>query len=335
MKLNLPPITQFLNRLLALKIDMQNKLFSVFEERLEAIVEAAVASGAYDVGVETLVAESLLLQGRKTLYTHGAGAKTELLKIAKKVRNRPMSAEDALAYSGRRLVNEQSGRAALETPAASRMFEDGGVEKRVRLVRPMTTEGMSEDALARSHWRRAGETAFAAAWAAELRSIPEFTTTSFYLVTGLLLPIWDKLPETHMRVFRLQTDDGQRLIGRVVPHENLAAVYANLGLDADAPAVTPDQAWAALGEPGARLDLGGGWTVRRAHVMHRERRELTGFSDGDVARLKARGLTSEIIGYRLRLFIPMDESGLRILAALMEARAVTRLVQGFPEEKAS
>lgn len=335
LKLNLPPITQFLNRLLALKIDMQNKLFSVFEERLEAIVEAAVASGAYDVGVETLVAESLLLQGRKTLYTHGAGAKTELLKIAKKVRNRPMSAEDALAYSGRRLVNEQSGRAALETPAASRMFEDGGVEKRVRLVRPMTTEGMSEDALARSHWRRAGETAFAAAWAAELRSIPEFTTTSFYLVTGLLLPIWDKLPETHMRVFRLQTDDGQRLIGRVVPHENLAAVYANLGLDADAPAVTPDQAWAALGEPGARLDLGGGWTVRRAHVMHRERRELTGFSDGDVARLKARGLTSEIIGYRLRLFIPMDESGLRILAALMEARAVTRLVQGFPEEKAS
>src|ERR1043165_5234351 len=54
----LPPITQFLNRILALRIGLQNRLFVVFEELLDARIEAAVSAGIYDLGVETLTAES-------------------------------------------------------------------------------------------------------------------------------------------------------------------------------------------------------------------------------------------------------------------------------------
>ena len=46
----LPPITTFLNRLLALTIDLQNILFAAFEQLLAARIEGAIASGAYDVG---------------------------------------------------------------------------------------------------------------------------------------------------------------------------------------------------------------------------------------------------------------------------------------------
>jgi hypothetical protein len=42
---DLPPITTFLNRLLALTIDLQNILFTVFEQLLTARIEGAVASG--------------------------------------------------------------------------------------------------------------------------------------------------------------------------------------------------------------------------------------------------------------------------------------------------
>ena len=45
LKEELPPITQFLNRVLALRIAMQNRLFAAFEELLEARIEAAVAAG--------------------------------------------------------------------------------------------------------------------------------------------------------------------------------------------------------------------------------------------------------------------------------------------------
>ena len=59
LKEELPPISQFLNRLLALTIDLQNTLFAAFEALLEAKIEGAIASGTYDVGVETITAASL------------------------------------------------------------------------------------------------------------------------------------------------------------------------------------------------------------------------------------------------------------------------------------
>ena len=61
MKDELPPITTFLNRLLALTIDLQNILFTVFEELLNARIEGAIASGTYDLGLETLTAESFVV----------------------------------------------------------------------------------------------------------------------------------------------------------------------------------------------------------------------------------------------------------------------------------
>ena len=79
----LPPITTFLNRLLALTIELQSVLFTAFEQLLDAKVQGAIASGVYDVGLETLTAESFVVTDRKTIYTHPAtGAETRLLTIA-------------------------------------------------------------------------------------------------------------------------------------------------------------------------------------------------------------------------------------------------------------
>jgi hypothetical protein len=72
LKDDLPPITTFLNRLLALTIDLQNVLFTAFEQLLNAKIEGAVASGTYDVGLETLQAESLVVTDRRTIYDHPA-----------------------------------------------------------------------------------------------------------------------------------------------------------------------------------------------------------------------------------------------------------------------
>ena len=86
----LPPITTFLNRLLALTIDLQNILFT--EQLLTARIEGAIASGTYDVGLETLTAESFVVTGRQTIYTHpGTSAETRLLTITQRERNRPVT----------------------------------------------------------------------------------------------------------------------------------------------------------------------------------------------------------------------------------------------------
>jgi protein strawberry notch len=121
-----------------------------------------------------------------------------------------------------------------------------------------------------------------------------------------------------MRVYRFETDDGERVIGRLVTPEALDRVYQGLGVNG-APALSLAEAWSAVIERGAVLDLAGDLQIRRSLVMGAHRVELTGFSDGAVPQLKALGLISEIIAWRLRLFVPTAEDrGPPILTALLD-----------------
>ena len=74
------------------------------------------------------------------------------------------------------------------------------------------------------------------------------------------------------------------------------------------------------------LDLAGGLHIRRSLVMGVQRVELEGYSDGAVGQLKALGLTSEIIAWRLRLFVPTAEDrGPAILGAIFERHPLLRV----------
>jgi hypothetical protein len=340
LKEELPPITQFLNRILALRIAMQNLLFVAFEQLLDARIEAAIISGTYDIGVETLTAESFRVVERRTVHTHAAtGAETRCYRVLRKERNRPLPLAEALALradGGRLLINEQTRRAAVQMHAASLMGDDGNVEIRTRLIRPMMRETISVERFNHSHWRKATREEFSALWEAECARVPEFSESAFHIITGLLLPIWDRLPAENMRVYRFETDrarpwacqgqdpGGERVIGRLVTPEALERVYEGLGVNG-APTLSGQEAWNAVIERGAVLDLVGGLQIRRSLVMNAHRVELTGFSDGAVPQLKALGLTSEIIAWRLRLFVPVAaDRGPALLSALLDRHPLLR-----------
>ncbi|MCA1421088.1 MULTISPECIES: strawberry notch-like NTP hydrolase domain-containing protein [unclassified Bradyrhizobium] len=321
---DLPPITTFLNRLLALTIDLQNVLFTAFEQLLTARIEGAVASGTYDVGLETLRAESFVVSGRRTIYVHPrTGAETRLLSVIQRRRNHPVGLDDALTRLSNPavlLINERSGRAAVQVPAASIMLDDGDIERRVRLIRPMEQHQVRLNMMAESHWVEADRERFAAAWLAELAEVPEFTESTIHVVAGLLLPIWKRLPNESTRVYRLQTDAGERIIGRKVSAAWVANAFA-----ADAPTLSPDTAFAALMEGRTLLDLAEGLQLRRVRVMGACRIELSGFNDTMRDRLRAYGLFGEIISWKLRMFVPTDESGVGILTKVLETYPVARV----------
>ena len=325
-KEELPPITQFLNRVLALPISLQNLLFEVFDGLLAARVEAAMAAGTFDVGVETLTAHSLTIADRRTVYAHpGTGAETIALEVVRLDRTDPFALDAALDLAreqrGRLLVNARSGHAAVQVRAASVTLDDGEVERRIRLVRPTERKNIAEAAFLASHWGEANEAKFAAAWNAEVATLPELVESSFHIVTGLLLPIWRRLPEDGCRVYRLQTDAGERVIGRRV-----SADWVAQALGEPAPAVAVGDAWSAVLDRGGSLQLGDGLGVRRSLVMGVQRVELTGFTDGMVARLKADGLISEIIAWKLRLFVPTASDGPTILGRVLARHAVARVI---------
>jgi len=318
----LPPITTFLNRMLALTIAMQNSLFEVFEQLLTARIEGAIAAGIYDRGLETLSADSLRVTERRTVYTHPAtGAETRIFTLARRDRNRPLSLDEALARgeagNARLLINERSGRAALEVPAPSLMLDDGSIERRVRLIRPMEQHSFAKAALAETLWQEADRDQFAKAWHEEIATLPEFTESTLHIATGLLLPIWRRLPDENCRVYRLQTDEGERVVGRLVSKAALGALCRNLGLD-DVPDLTPDQAWQLVLDGKSIVQLADGLQLRRVRVMNDYRIELSGFTPGMRDRLTAMGLMHEIIAWKLRFFVPVGANGAAILGRLMD-----------------
>lgn len=324
----LPPITTFLNRLLALTISMQNVLFTVFEQLLAAKVESAMASGSYDVGLETLVADSFSVTGSEPIYVHPVtGAETRLLTIAMRERNQPLTLDKALELlrepGARRLVNSRSKRAAVQLPARSVMLDDGEVERRVRLIRPMERLNFALCPLPETAWAEADERQFAATWQAEVAQVEEFTTSELHIVTGLLLPIWKRLPEESTRVYRLQTDDGISIVGRRVS----PAWASGATSKRDAPELSAPQALALLREGQTVFDLTDGLQLRRSRLMQVNRIELTGFTSTAVDRLKAMGLFSEIISWKLRLFVPDDTvAGCQVLERLFDRHPLTHIL---------
>ncbi len=324
---DLPPITTFLNRLLALTIAMQNVLFSAFEELLTARIEGAIAAGIYDIGLETLTAQSFTVTDRQVIHAHpGTSAETALLTLARRERNRPVTLDEALDYlSDPRavlLVNTRSHRAAVQMPTTSLMRDDGSIEPRVRLIRPMERMAVARAEMAQTHWEETDRKGFARAWRTELADVQEFTDSTIHIVAGLLLPIWKRLPTDSTRVYRLQTDDGERIIGRRV-----SASWAATASVTGPASLTAEEAFTALCEGRTILELAEGLQLRRVRVMGANRIELSGFTDAMRERLKAVGLFAEIISWKLRLFVPTDDHGPAILAKLLERYPVERIAE--------
>lgn len=326
LKDELPPITTFLNRLLALRIDKQNVLFAAFEDLMEARIEGAKAAGLYDVGLETLRGESFIVRDRRPIYTHpGSGAETKLLTIARRERNAPRTLANALdiarQHNGRLVCNARSGRAAILARGRSVMAETGEIEKRLRLIRPMEETSLAEAALAETAWADAEQTRFAQAWERELGDIPPFTESTVHIVSGLILPIWKRLPDDGARVYRLETDDGERIIGRRVSPAWAAAAGAPRAQ------LTPEEAHQLLLEDRSVIALADGLELRRVRVMHSARIELCGFTDAMRERLSAYGLFHEIIAWKLRMFVPTDARGREVLGKLLARYAVERVME--------
>ena len=150
--------------------------------------------------------------------------------------------------------------------------------------------------------------------------MPEFTDSTIHVAAGLLLLIWKRLPNESMRVYRLQTDAGERIIGRKV-----SPAWVATALAADAPTLTPDVAFAALTDGRTILDLAEGLQLRRVRVMGANRIELSGFNDTTRDRLKAYGLFHEIISWKLRMFVPTDATGVAVLARVLDRYPVERI----------
>ena len=313
---DLPPIQRWLNRLLALRIELQNAIFDEFLGLIETRVAAAREAGTLDLGVETILVDGFeILEDRIVRTDPRSGATTHLLRIEIARRLRPMRLERLTELRAARrdavpMLNGRSGKAALRIRARSLMSEEGLPIPRYELIRPLKHEYLACDLLDETSWTEAPEEAFVRAWEGEVR---EAETTlrreTLHLATGLLLPVWDKLPEDHVQVIRIASADGRSLLGREIAVGALAELGGKLGLELS-PVLPPDELAATVLRTGRPLPFCGPepLTLKRSLVNGSQRLELTGFSAARLPWYKAQGCFAEIIRYQTRLFVPVDQA---------------------------
>ncbi|MDZ8066962.1 MAG: strawberry notch family protein [Nostoc sp. DedQUE08] len=320
MKIDLPPLRQFLNRLLALRIDMQNIIFERFELLLSQQIEAAIAAGVYEMGVETLRAEKFTIEGQEPVYTHpGTGSITNYLKVERLQKNNIKTADEMIElvsmHQGKLMINEKSRNAAVAIPTHSTFDSDGGVISRMLLIRPQKETRVPVKDFESSTWRQVSADTFVAAWSTEVDTLPKFTTDYLHLVTGILLPIWKILPQQNSRVFRLQTSDGQKILGRVVNANDIQTVREQLGLRNQL--LSPEELVKLVLNERYTQQLPGGVTLRGSFIANEPRIELVN-AVSLAERLLAVGCFTEIINWQKRVFIPVSDKAPAILAAVIE-----------------
>jgi len=75
----------------------------------------------------------------------------------------------------------------------------------------------------------------------------------------------------------------------------------------------------------AVLHLADAQVLKRVRAMNDWRIELTGFNDLGVEHLKAMGLHSEIVSWKLRLYVPTGAVGAEVLDRLLDRHPIARV----------
>lgn len=128
------------------------------------------------------------------------------------------------------MVNARSGRAALAEFGLTTTTDDDRLVPAVRLLRPDQHQVTPEKVFEESAWSEIDEAGWRAAWEGEVAGTDPWRARRLTLATGLLLPIWGKLPSKGCSVRRVRAPDGRRWLGRVLDEVQAASLKTALGL---------------------------------------------------------------------------------------------------------
>lgn len=329
LKERLPTVRQFLNRLLSMNVAPMNDLFDEFASRLEQVVEAAAEAGTLNIGVETVLADNIeITSPSRVVYTcprSGAEALYTALRVTR--RNDPLGF-DEVQEKHRDIIrfvrNHRTDRIYALRPAHNRTDDkDGKVVAQYRLTGPLHTHYADAGLIdgQGATYRPIGFDKARDLWAGEVGLSAPFHVDEMHLISGVLLPIWDRLQGAgETRVFRLQTDDGQRFLGRVVPAVQIRQVLQKLGASYGKP-WEPKEVIAAVIGAGQTLRLANGWTLARIKVYGEYRMVVRGAGHAQfVSDLLPIGVKGEV--YNGTSVYTVPTSGPAVVAKLIQFRPV-------------
>ena len=358
----MPGIPQFLNRLLSLKTDRQNAVFAEFENRLVEAVEYAKQQGLYDLGLQTLTAASIKKTREQVVYEDKqTGAQTRYVELAvttevgyydwhdvTRLTQRRQNLDDLSGWFvsglghnkgavffmsdlGDRLDAEGNAvrRGVMHTIKKNghRYIDNADVISRGWDYRTVTVNGAGsyqKVTLARPIDKVEAEKL----WHEQVANAPKTETRIERMIVGVILPIWDRV-EGSETIKRLQTDEGEQLLGRMLGAKSAKQTLKNLGLDSGLSNRSASALFKSI-KDGNKAVLSNGWIIATARVNHESRIEIKGrssFTDAERRVLKDQGAFIERINWAERVFIPSGDPGLEVFKRITESKPVIDLLE--------
>ncbi len=326
LKHEMPPITQFLNRLLSMGTRLQNLVFDEFDNRLREKVARAEADGTLDQGLETVRADSITKKEDRVVYTHDTGTETRYVRVELKRRTQPMTFTQADRFVNYGYVLSPRGK-VYQNQRGNKDVTDsitGEVKRQVKLLTPMGWHYHDADKV--DKWKILDRNEAIKRWNQAVAEVPEFSASEQHYLTGILLPIWDRVTG-HPQVKRLLTDDGEQILGREIPDEMVRDTLKSLGASVETPQLTPAEALAKVLEGKTQLQLANGWKLKRSQVQGESRVELVGPSFVNHSVLESLGVFRERIASKTRYFIPTGNNAETVMAELLKESPIADLVK--------
>lgn len=323
-KENLHNIPRFLNRVLALRVDEQNAMFNYFVELFEQTIRFAKANGTFDEGVQDIKAKAIRL-GATPRVVHQdelTGAKTTHYKLEVDQPTRPVSFKEARETPrGTFYRQKKSGHYVLAAESGNHTDPNTGATYR--------TFSLTKPEAARAYYVKESELVEKYQpvqprdarmwWDFRYGQVPEVVTVEVHIIGGAILPLWQHLKTDEgagLRVARVTTDNGLRIVGIQIPKAKLARVLRALGISRSFK--EPAQIFSGVLEEGEEINLVGGLKLRKSIIHGEEAIEVICADPFRFGELRDFGLINESIAYKQRFFVPTDESkGLPVLTALL------------------
>jgi hypothetical protein len=132
------------------------------------------------------------------------------------------------------------------------------------------------------------------------------------------MPVWNKLPDDDIRVWRIADQAGNTVLGRIVSPAGFERLATAFGVSMAISLTPAEIVSAARSSEGAAIPGLEPARLRRAMVNDEFRIEIVNFPPDSRARLKALGCFTEIIAYKTRIFVPPKQAE-AIVTAIAEA----------------
>jgi hypothetical protein len=320
-------VPRFLNRVLALDVSRQNSLFEYYVELFEQTVRHAKANGTFDEGVTDIKALAVRLADARIVHRdQTTGAETTHYRLEVDKPSNAVSFEQAEEMQTRKrgafFENIRNG--SFIVAVESGRHTDPTTGNTYRTFAVWQPEGRRanylKEAELTSRYRPVAPETARDWWTTKHAAIPPVRTIETHIIGGAITPIWQRLKTTgasRLRVVRVTTDDGQRIVGVEIPRDHVGQVLRALGIKGSTR--EPSEVFNAIFLDWEEITLAAGLTLKRDWVHGLPVIELCGAGPSLFPTLRGLGLINEQVRWKQRFFVPTDEErGSPVIASLLE-----------------